>query len=144
MQRIVNWDAALTRWAGEQVGRPFAWGETDCASLVRGALAAMYGEDLVDLPPWTSARAAARALAAVGSVPAALAQLGAEEIPRAFLTQGDLAYEPRVPAGELAGSLFVAVAGRLLSSRLDGIVELIALSALPATALCYRMPHVRG
>ena len=44
---IENWDSRLVELAREMTGRPFKWGTTDCASLVRRGLTVILGTD-----PW--------------------------------------------------------------------------------------------
>lgn len=46
MEPIENWDSRLVEFAREVVGQEFAWGTTDCASLVRRALEIVYGRDV--------------------------------------------------------------------------------------------------
>ena len=54
-------DVALIRWAGAMRGRPFAWGETDCASFACQALGILGHRPIVDdwrdgLEAWRLAR----------------------------------------------------------------------------------------
>jgi hypothetical protein len=51
MIRDLNWQNKAVTWAIAQTGQPFQWGATDCVSLLRGMLEAMYGEPVG--PPHT-------------------------------------------------------------------------------------------
>lgn len=60
-------ERALVAWAKRQLGRPFRWGETDCAALLRRGLEIYWGQDrLAGLPTWSSARGALEVLRAHG------------------------------------------------------------------------------
>lgn len=43
--RIAGWEAELTCWATRTIGRPFVWGESDCAILCAEAFDVMTGQD---------------------------------------------------------------------------------------------------
>jgi hypothetical protein len=58
--RQPQWRNNLLTWAKAVHGRPYVWGTTDCASLVRGALKEQFGEDVLGLPGWGSLRLAQR------------------------------------------------------------------------------------
>lgn len=60
MRRYRDWELRLTRWATGLEGRPFRWGETDCASLLCQALRVMSPDPLTT-PVWADARSARRA-----------------------------------------------------------------------------------
>ena len=45
MQRYPDWPSRLERYLQAARGRPFSWGENDCALFACGAVAAMTGED---------------------------------------------------------------------------------------------------
>jgi len=94
MMRRYDWRSRLHRWASAQVGRPFAWGVTDCGTLARAALEEMFGQSVGTdfLPPhWESALAATRVVTAAGGMGPILRRLGAEEVPAiAFTRVGDI------------------------------------------------------
>jgi hypothetical protein len=72
---------------------PFAWGRraNDCVSFAGAAVLAQTGEDLLaDLPDWTTAIGATRALKRVGGLVAAVdARLS--PVPNALAQRGDVA-----------------------------------------------------
>lgn len=45
MNRTETWEVDLVAWADSVRGQPFVWGKTDCVSLAREALRAVFGED---------------------------------------------------------------------------------------------------
>lgn len=45
-EHVANWDRRLVEFANEVRDQPFEWGQTDCASLVRRGLQAVFGEDV--------------------------------------------------------------------------------------------------
>ncbi len=45
MRRYPDWPSRLERYLQAARGRPFSWGENDCALFACGAVAAMTGED---------------------------------------------------------------------------------------------------
>lgn len=92
MHRVVAWDAALIEWARSVIGEPFEWGRTDCASLARGAVLAMYegAEPKVSVGPgWSTEKGALRAHARTGGVSSVLRRLGAEEVEPTCAQRGD-------------------------------------------------------
>ena len=93
--RVLDWRSRLLSWADAQVGMPFRWGTTDCASLARGALAICFGRDVVpSIPNWRSARRATSLLRRHGSVRAVMLHLGAEQTTLAFARTGDVLVMP--------------------------------------------------
>lgn len=93
MKRVPNWDVALHFWAAEVVGKPYVWGSTDCGSLVRSALVAMYGQDVTGIEYATKAEAL-RVHAETGGVEAVLRGIGATDVDIRFAQQGDILIEP--------------------------------------------------
>jgi len=88
--RVDFWDRQLTLWARDQVGKPFSWGSTDCAALVRAALHVMYGREMLpDLPTWSTLTEAITVLQA-HPVPDMLQQLGARVVAPNFERAGDI------------------------------------------------------
>ena len=89
-----GWEQALATWADGVVGKPYAWGETDCLSLASAAIAAMTRTPLA-LPPYRSAASAKQqvecVLAEHGTIGDALVAQGARRIGAATWAQpGDL------------------------------------------------------
>lgn len=99
--RVRNWDIRLVEWCDDVQGEPFEWGATDCASLVAGALEAMYDQDLVGdtLPSYDSEEEAREAHEDTGGPSTVLRALGCEEIALNFARQGDVI----IGVGEEAG-----------------------------------------
>lgn len=99
VERLVrrpNWGVHLFRWSKSVVGEPFVWGETDCGSLVRGAVRAMYGEtpDAWSKRPYTSERQALRVQVQMKGVSGALRALGATDETVAYAQSGDIVVRP--------------------------------------------------
>lgn len=141
MQRIVNWDVKLVEYALSLQGQPFVWGQTDCASIVRGAMRAMYGEDLwSEGYDYTSLLEAKRLLEVSGGVAMQLSLLGAEEVPRGFLQQGDVVVGEPLDE-DFADNVFVMVSDQLLSATLEEGVVMRPLALMPVNPQILRMPH---
>lgn len=124
MIRLRDWRRRLTTWASQQVGLPFVWGETDCASLVRSALTEMYGADVFPhLPKWTTAREALAVLQAHGSVEAILLNAGAELVTMPFIRAGDIVV---LPDQEDRVSCIVCVDGLacITASSRQGVIQI--------------------
>lgn len=121
-----DWDDRLFRACDELVGRPFEWGETDCASMVIHALEAMYPPDdlplPMDRPAWATERAALRAYRATGGVEAALRAHGAQEVPLAFAQQGDIIIGLDEQGG-VPGLAIVVSDAYQVASQADGVVQ---------------------
>lgn len=87
--RAPDWPERLAELVESCRGRPFAWGEHDCASFAAAAVHAVSGR-VVSLPAHGSEMAAMRAIAAHGSlVAAAVAVLGASLAP-SLARRGDI------------------------------------------------------
>lgn len=124
MRRRRGWTLRLVEWGREVEGREFAWGETDCASLVAGALEALYEEPPVDasLAEYSSREEALRRHAETGGVEAVLREAGAEEVGLNFARDGDVLLGlPR--DGELPGAAVVVEATYLVASEEEGVVR---------------------
>ena len=50
MNRLRTWDVDLEIWASQTIGEPFAWGRTDCVSVVIEAQRIIYGEKRRRIP----------------------------------------------------------------------------------------------
>jgi hypothetical protein len=93
-RRLPDWHERLTAWATPLRGTAFRWGVTDCGSLVRGSLVALYG-DAADaaLPRYQDARGAARVRQTVGSIEDELWRWCAMPVRRSQATPGDIVLE---------------------------------------------------
>lgn len=147
--RATNWEQRLARWVRTQRGRPFEWGETDCVSLVRGAVAIVRGET-----PWrlaggasraegwyTTVRGAREAYAATGGVERVLCDdIGAAPVGHAYVTTGDIvASDPK--DDEPWGAVGVVLDIRVLSSDPERGVTLDPWHALKEIfPRAYRLP----
>ena len=141
MQRVLNWDAKLVEFTTMQLNKPFTWGDTDCASLVRGALHAMYGQDLwPEQHLYDSLLSAKHVLDETGGVAAQLLALGATEVHEAFIQQGDIVIGEPLDE-DFADNVFVMVSDQLLSATIDAGVRLLPLAAMPLNAQVLRVPY---
>lgn len=138
-QRLNNWDLLAVEWAMSQIGRPFLWGETDCASLVRGMLLAMYGEEpFGDTPPYRDHLEALEIIRSRGSVLEHLVRIGATPHALPFAQTGDVCVAPG--DGDF-DSVSPIVAGRLLVTMPGECISTVPLWQAPEQATCYRVPH---
>ena len=98
MNRIRDWTVALGELAREVIGAPFEWGETDCVSVFRRALVAMYGKDIaapyIDVT-YTTKVGATRAFNKVGGYEDTLLKMGAKEVPPHLTRDGDVMVFPK-------------------------------------------------
>lgn len=97
MDRVVNWSVSLAELANDIVGAPFEWGRTDCVSVARSALVAIFGED--PLVPhinvtYTTKIGAARAFKKIGSMTDIVLAAGAKEIASNLAGDGDFMIFP--------------------------------------------------
>ncbi len=94
MTRVPNWHVALGKLATDLIGQPFVWGETDCVSIFRKALVAMYGQDIaapyIDVT-YTTKAGATRAFNKIGNYASILEKIGAKEIAPHNARDGDIA-----------------------------------------------------
>ncbi len=90
LHRLRTWDVDLEQWAAKQIGEPFRWGTTDCASLVIKGQRLIYGVDVFQIPAYKSKLKALRILAD-GKAIRSLLEVRCIEIGRRFLQAGDIA-----------------------------------------------------
>ncbi len=143
MQRVPNWDVELVRFAGDMQGRPFRYGSTDCGTLVRGALKAMYGKDVLrGMGSYRLLRDARKLAKSVGPIPEYLkVTLGCKRIRRNFVQAGDIVVLPgedrRLP------QLGVVVGGKLMVSDVELGVQIVPLPTghWPRGSTILRVPH---
>lgn len=134
--RVANWDVELCLWARDQRGRPYAWGATDCGSLLQGALCVIYGDGAPKLGVWDSLEAARATLKALGGIRGAARILGARKVGGAFMRSGDVL---TVRGGHVA-RIHVAAGGKLLTSTVEDGVALVPPAAILGTATLWRLP----
>jgi len=131
--RTLNWQAALAQWAQGIVGRPFAWGETDCHALALDAIRAMYveGDPIRDgWPEWRSLGDAARLYASGWSPVDALERRGFGAVVRegpSFARAGDLLVAPDTPFWRVG---VVVPGAKVVSSRVDEAVTVLPLASM--------------
>lgn len=125
--RLVDWDVRLVGYVDSVRGTPLVWGRTDCASLVRGAVRAMYDRDVLrGVGSWTTSTGALRVLARWGgSYRAALEVAGVEDVPVPFRQRGDVAILPGVDSEGFPG-LGVVVAGGVLTVAPGNLVDIVS------------------
>lgn len=92
--RLPDWSERLFACLVAHQGRPFVWGETDCATLFADAVAAVTGADpLAAHRPWDSQRAAGRVLLRSGCASVlAFVERHFDEIVPADARRGDIGF----------------------------------------------------
>lgn len=113
MIRAEHWDRLLVEWAQLRLNRAFAWGETDCATLVREAVQVMTGRPFATDIAYRSITGAARTWLRTGGTAAYLRHAGLTPVPLVEMRHGDIMVVPGAP---FSGA-FVNVRGRLLGSN---------------------------
>lgn len=103
MDRVFNWNVALGELARELVGQAVVWGETDCVSVARKALVAMYGEDIsapyIDVT-YSTKLGAARALKKIGGLETVIDATGCRGVPLHLTRDGDFLFFESDDGGE--------------------------------------------
>lgn len=82
MRRVRNWDVSIVQFAKEVVGKPFVWGETDCASLLYRVYEIMHGQKPDVVLRYTTAKGALSAHQRTGGTEKVVRDLGALDIER--------------------------------------------------------------
>lgn len=142
MTRRPDWPNALRAFADRVVGRPFAWGDTDCGSIVRRAVESMYHP----APDWHvlayhNRREARQVLSMWAGDHGLRAWCGATVIPVEQAVDGDvIRWERPAPTGSWG-----VVLDRTLLTSAEGaqVVRLplgMALRLSREPAVCWRMP----
>ena len=140
MMRIRNWDLALFRWLTKKVGKPFRWGRTDCASLVKGAARAMYSKNVfASVGAWTSLRTAKETLDSLDDTRAVLESQGAIRVKRTFVQSGDITYSGTDDSG-LPQLAVIWNSKALVSTPQDG-VRIVELADLAEDTEFWRLPN---
>lgn len=138
--RLPDWNGRLVRWAREQRGRAFVWGETDCASLVRTAYGVMCGSHaILDGPSWTTRTGALRVHRRVGGAAAWLERdAGFGRVSWHFATSGDVLIKP-ANGKPVFDQLHLIVVDRLLVALEGEPVRLLPRTPFrPRTAVALR------
>lgn len=87
--RYPDWPTRLQDYIDSQRDAPFRWVAHDCVAFAAGAVRAVSTR-AVELPPYQTARQAARLIAAAGGLPALVAARLGPPIPPASAQRGDL------------------------------------------------------
>lgn len=136
LTRPVGWPIRLREYASELRGRPFAWGSTDCASVVRGAVEIILGSDpWTELYRYTGEPGARRCFARAGGFAGALTTAGAVTVPLGYAMQGDVVV---TDSDEHAGQVEVLVGGGVLGAATESGVYWT--SGTPRAGTVYRLP----
>jgi hypothetical protein len=126
----------LIAWADAQRGKPFKWGETDCATIARWACQRMHGTDPFSLPTWRSKAKALRVFRECGGIAKVLGQV-ASPVGRGFARTGDIALLK--DKAVLGNSLMVVIDTKVLVSRPETGVTLEDRSILPISTSFWRV-----
>jgi len=114
--RTVCWDADLVIYVKSVIDEPFEWGRTDCATLVRHALKAMYGKDVLrGVGSWRTLAEARRAVKRIGPYETFFKSKGCEEWSPAYRQRGDVAILPSGGDRDGLPGLGVVVRGGVLT-----------------------------
>ncbi len=90
MTRRRDWHCRLMAWAASVQQAPYQWGQTDCVSLVCGALGVM-SDDPLERPHWADSRTARLARLEVPSFGTLLRSAGLDMVPHTHVQPGDVA-----------------------------------------------------
>lgn len=141
--RVRDWRTRLLAWAATQVGRPFRWGETDCATLARAALAECFGEDVApNVPRWHTKKGAAAALREHDPIHV-LESLGAAKMTVGFARAGDIVQ--LIAEEDTLGGVALGVwidGSCLITSRKAG-VQIIPAAAMPRDSVVYSLWEIQ-
>lgn len=143
MKRVENWDQKLIYYARESVGKDFEWGVTDCASLVRASIAAMYGEDVFShVAAWSTLREAKNQYEMHGRASSILAEAGASIVASNYEQTGDIIVSPGEDQDGLPRFGVILTGGQVLLSTPESGVHVLShwRSILVDGTSIYRMP----
>jgi hypothetical protein len=119
---------ALMEWAERQLGQPFAWGLTDCATLAIRGVELQTGRALGDGYVWAS-EAEARRVAEAELPSSVLAAHGMVEVDPGFQRCGDVIL---IPHADWPECCHLCLGRYSLTSTLDHGVIIVRTSALVA------------
>ena len=151
---------ALVRWAVNMIGKKFAWGEMDCATLTLRGLAVFHGSSPFIplqrgtstlplwrgdggrnlLPKWSSIKEAMRVQKRYGKTSEFLTMHGWAEIPKNYARTGDVAVIETSPMQTAA----IIVNRSVLLIDPENGVQLQPLATLMNKVLCYRLSPSGG
>jgi hypothetical protein len=140
--RVRNWDTRLGKELRALLGRPFEWGETDCGTLCRVALDAIYGPGAADRllgATWNGPREALEAVARLGGQHGVLHGLGAYRVHPSYASAGDFVTGPGTDEEGLPPLMWITGGRCVRVRREDGVVAL-PLRSLGADAEIWRLP----
>lgn len=143
MKRQPNYSIDLVDWAERMRGQEFVWGTTDCASLVRAALAIVYGEDVdPEAPVYFSEEEARQDVELGWSVRGRLLELGAKEVERSRVSVGDVVVAPPVSEEEFTDSAMIVVApGKMLVTHPGTLIKVLPTRVIAPEAVALRLPN---
>lgn len=137
MRRVVNWDSAVKAAVTPLLGRPFEWGETDCASVSVACLNAMYDEPIYPKTLYKSLRGA-RELWGYVDIGKVAERASGHAVGPQWATYGDIA------VGDLDSdgfpSLYFVLRGCAVTSSKEKGVFTIPLAKLKDRVTFYRFP----
>lgn len=128
--RVPNYDIKIVQYAKSLRGSSLVWGDTDCASVVRGGLVILLGKDpLPDLKSWSGLKSA-KNRANEMPVPDRLINSGAIEVHRKFSSIGDVAVGPSSDIEELPQLSMVLTNQKILISTQEFGVQIVPFDVL--------------
>jgi Domain of unknown function (DUF6950) len=140
-ERVRNWSQLLMHWANSLNGAAFAWGETDCCTLVREALMRLYGEDITPQVPRWASKTEALAVGADFTLTAVLGVLGATVTTLSYRDGGDVLVGPVLPETDPWPYVSLSLpTGDLLNSHPESGVRILPFREVPETTVVYQVP----
>ena len=141
MTPVLNYDQALTLWAIDVVGAPFAWGKTDCASLVRRAMKVVFARDVFrgKVRTYRSGMEAFRVLHSLGGYAGALETAGFRRVRPGKWLSGDVIVLPRSARSDGPGPIGVIINHKLLTADHHQGVYWRMTQQLPRRVRRYRL-----
>lgn len=94
LTRVSGWRSQLLAWGEAQRYRKFAWGETDCASLVREGLGVVFGHPVMVLNYATRSEAKSTMRDIVKTASSYLEEHGASRIAVSEMQGGEVVVMP--------------------------------------------------
>jgi hypothetical protein len=131
-ERLQHWDRHLLDAVEAARERQFVWGEHDCVTFAAACVTAITGADpLANLPRWSNATTARRAVEAVGGLDAALTERFGAAVPPAYAQRGDLGlmYADRSP---VTGATLAVCLGEWWVAPADTGLGRVRLDAIEA------------
>ena len=138
--RPITWEIDLVDWANRMRGKPFVWGETDCASLGRQMVLLLTETDPAPEVTYHDLRSAQTYLKA-HSLAMWLDRAGAVVVPEgyAFAQSGDILVGKDRDHPGMPGCAFAAGGKWVVVSVEQGVQIGLPLESLSDTTL-YRLP----